>query len=178
VGRSKLAAARTRLAALNPQVRIVPYEERLTVRNARRILRPYDVVIDGTDNFPARYLANDACALLGRPYVYGSVLRVEGQLSVFDARRGPCYRCLYPEPPSSDLIPSCAEAGVLGVVPGIIGILQATEAVKLLLGRGRPLVGRLLLVDAFDLRFREFRIRKNPRCATCSRPARQKGLVG
>jgi adenylyltransferase/sulfurtransferase len=178
VGHSKLAAARERLAALNPDTRIVPYEERFSAQNARRILEPYDVVVDGTDNFPARYLLNDVSAFLGKPYVYGSVVRFEGQLSVFDAKRGPCYRCLYSEPPAPDLIPSCAEAGVLGVVPGIVGVLQATETVKLLLGRGQPLIGRLLLVDALNLSFREFRFRKNPQCRVCAPGPGRKGFVG
>lgn len=177
IGRPKLEAAEERLRALNPGVRIVRHEERLTSDNALEMLRPYDVVVDGTDNFPTRYLVNDAAVLLGKPNVYGSIYRFEGQVSVFDARRGPCYRCLYPEPPPPDLVPSCAEAGVLGVLPGIIGVLQATETVKLLLGQGDPLVGRLLLFDALGLKFRELRLQKNPDCVLCGPHATQKGLI-
>jgi len=177
VGRPKLAAAKERIVALNPGTRVVPYPVRLTSENALDILRPYDVVVDGSDNFPTRYLVNDAAVLLGKPDVYGSVYRFEGQLSVFDARRGPCYRCLYPEPPPPDLVPSCAEAGVLGVLPGLIGVLQATETLKLLLERGNPMTGRLLLYDALRLEFRELRVRKNPRCIVCSTRATQKGLI-
>jgi adenylyltransferase/sulfurtransferase len=177
VGRPKLEVAKARLEALNPGVRVVPHEERLTSDNALETLRPYDVVVDGTDNFPTRYLVNDASVLLGKPNVYGSIYRFEGQVSVFDARRGPCYRCLYPEPPPPDLVPSCAEAGVLGVLPGLIGTLQATETVKLILGVGEPLVGRLLLFDALALRFRELKLRKNPHCVLCSPHATQKGLI-
>ncbi len=177
VGRPKLAAAADRLQGLNPGVRIVPYEERLTSQNAMDVLRPYDVVVDGTDNFPTRYLVNDACVLLGKPNVYGSIYRFEGQASVFDARRGPCYRCLYPEPPPPDLVPSCAEAGVLGVLPGLIGVIQATETVKLLLEQGRPLVGRLLLYDALEMSFRELALRKNPDCVLCSDHPTQTGLI-
>ncbi len=177
VGRPKLLAAKERLEALNPGVRVIPHEERLTADNALEILRPYDVVVDGTDNFPTRYLVNDAAVLLGKPNVYGSIYRFEGQVSVFDARRGPCYRCLYPEPPPADLVPSCAEAGVLGVLPGLVGVLQATETVKLLLGQGDPLIGRLLLFDALGLTFRELTLRKNPHCVLCSAEATQKGLI-
>ena len=177
VGRPKLEAAKERLEALNPGVRVVPYETRLSSENALDVLRPYDVVVDGTDNFPTRYLVNDACVLLGKPTVYGSIYRFEGQVSVFDARHGPCYRCLYPEPPPPDLVPSCAEGGVLGVLPGLIGVLQATETVKLLLGTGTPLVGRLLLFDALDLAFRELTLKKDPNCVLCSAHATQKGLI-
>ena len=177
VGRPKLAVAKERLEALNPSIRIVPYEERLTSENALEILKPYDVVVDGTDNFPTRYLVNDASVLLGKPNVYGSIYRFEGQVSVFDAKRGPCYRCLYPEPPPPDLVPSCAEAGVLGVLPGVVGVLQATETVKLLLGLGEPLIGRLVLYDALSLSFRELTLTKNPECALCSPHATQKGLI-
>ena len=177
IGRPKLEAAQERLEALNPGVRIVRHEERLTSVNALDVLRPYDVVVDGTDNFPTRYLVNDAAVLLGKPNVYGSIYRFEGQVSVFDARQGPCYRCLYPEPPPPDLVPSCAEGGVLGVLPGIIGVLQATETVKLLLGQGRPLLGRLLLFDALSLQFRELPLRKNPECVLCGPHATQKGLI-
>jgi sulfur-carrier protein adenylyltransferase/sulfurtransferase len=177
VGRRKLEAAKDRLQALNPGVRVVPYEERLTSANALDVLRPYDVVVDGTDNFPTRYLVNDAAVLLRKPLVYGSIYRFEGQVSVFDATRGPCYRCLYPEPPPPDLVPSCAEAGVLGVLPGLIGVLQATETVKLLMGTGTPLIGRLLLYDALALKFRELALRKNPHCVLCSPEATQKELI-
>ena len=177
VGRPKLSAAKERLEALNPGVRVATYEERLTSDNALELFRPYDVIIDGTDNFPTRYLTNDASVLLGKPNVYGSIYRFEGQVSVFDARHGPCYRCLYPEPPPPDLVPSCAEAGVLGVLPGLIGTLQATEAIKLILGTGEPLIGRLLLFDALSLRFRELKLKKNPRCVLCSPHATQKGLI-
>ncbi|MGB6499961.1 MAG: molybdopterin-synthase adenylyltransferase MoeB [Thermoplasmata archaeon] len=177
VGRPKLTAARERLIGLNPGIRVVAHEQRLDSSNALEVLRQYDVVLDGTDNFPTRYLVNDASVLTGVPNVYGSIYRFEGQVSVFDAKRGPCYRCLYPEPPPPDLVPSCAEAGVLGVLPGVVGVLQATEAVKLLLGIGEPLIGRLLLYDALALKFRELKLRKNPDCVLCSPTATQKGLI-
>jgi sulfur-carrier protein adenylyltransferase/sulfurtransferase len=177
VGRPKLTAAKERLEALNPGVRIVPHAELLTSENAMEMFRPYDIIVDGTDNFPTRYLANDAAVLLGKPYVYGSIYRFEGQVSVFDAQRGPCYRCLYPEPPPPDLVPSCAEGGVLGVLPGLIGVLQATETVKLIVGQGTSLIGRLLLFDALGLKFRELTLRKNPHCVLCSTEATQKGLI-
>jgi molybdopterin/thiamine biosynthesis adenylyltransferase/rhodanese-related sulfurtransferase len=167
VGRPKLDSARDRIAALNPHVRVEPHPVRLTSANAREIVRAYDVVIDGTDNFPTRYLVNDACVLEGKPCVYGSILRWEGQASVFWAGHGPCYRCLFAEPPPPGMVPSCAEAGVLGVLPGIIGCVQALEAVKLLLGQGDSLVGRLLLFDALRLRFREMRLRRDPACPVC-----------
>jgi sulfur-carrier protein adenylyltransferase/sulfurtransferase len=177
LGRPKLDAARERLEALNPGVRVVPIPGRLTSDTALDVLRPYDVVVDGTDNFPTRYLVNDACVLLGKPLVYGSIYRFEGQASVFDAKRGPCYRCLYPEPPPPDLVPSCAEAGVLGVLPGLIGLVQATETAKLILGVGEPLIGRLVLYDALAMRFRELKLRKDPTCVLCSPVATQKGLI-
>ncbi|MGA7476318.1 MAG: molybdopterin-synthase adenylyltransferase MoeB [Thermoplasmata archaeon] len=177
VGRPKVAAAKERIEALNSGTRVVPYPVRLTSENALDLLRRYDVVVDGTDNFPARYLVNDAAVLLGMPDVYASVYRFEGQLSVFDAKRGPCYRCLLPEPPPPGLAPSCAEAGVLGVLPGVLGVLQATETVKLLVGRGNPMIGRLLLFDALRLEFRELKVRKNPRCVICSSHATQRGLA-
>ena len=167
VGRPKLEVARERLVDLNPHISIETHETRLTSTNALEILREYDVVIDGTDNFPTRYLVSDACVLLGKPNVYGSVFRFEGQASVFWAQRGPCYRCLYPEPPPPGMVPSCAEGGVLGILPGTVGAIQATEAVKLILGRGEPLVGRLLLFNALEMRFRELRLRKDPHCPTC-----------
>ena len=177
LGRPKTEAARERLSALNPGTRVVPILERLTAENAMEVLRPYDVIVDGTDNFPTRYLVNDACVLLGKPNVYGSIYRFEGQASVFDARVGPCYRCLYAEPPPPDLVPSCAEGGVLGVLPGLIGLIQATETVKLILGAGEPLIGRLLLYDALAMRFRELKLRKDPECVLCSPHATQKGLI-
>jgi sulfur-carrier protein adenylyltransferase/sulfurtransferase len=167
VGRSKLAAAKERLGNLNPEIQIDTYEAKLTSANALDILRPYDVIVDGTDNFPTRYLVNDACILLGKPNVYGSIFRFEGQASVFGAPDGPCYRCLYPEPPPPGLVPSCAEGGVLGVLPGIIGSIQAMETIKLILGRGDSLAGRLLLFDALALRFREMKLRRNPECPIC-----------
>lgn len=167
VGRPKLDSARDRIAELNPHVRVEPYPVRLTRANAREIVAAYDVVIDGSDNFPTRYLVNDACVLEGRPCVYGSILRWEGQASVFWAGHGPCYRCLFAEPPPPGMVPSCAEAGVLGVLPGIIGCVQALEAVKLLLGQGQPLTGRLLLFDALRLSFREMRLRRDPACPVC-----------
>jgi sulfur-carrier protein adenylyltransferase/sulfurtransferase len=167
VGRPKLQSARERIAAINPEVRVDLYETHLTSANALELIRPYDVVIDGTDNFPTRYLVNDACVLLGRPNVYGSIFRFEGQASVFYPGKGPCYRCLYPEPPPPGEVPSCAEGGVLGILPGLIGCIQATEGIKLLLGRGRPLIGRLLLYDALQMSFREFKVRPNPDCPVC-----------
>jgi adenylyltransferase/sulfurtransferase len=167
VGRPKLQSARDRLQAINPEVQIDLYETRLSSANALSIFGPYDVVIDGTDNFPTRYLVNDACVLLKKPNVYGSIFRFDGQASVFYPGRGPCYRCLYPEPPPPGEVPSCAEGGVLGILPGLIGCVQATEAVKLLLGQGTPLVGRLLLYDALQMSFREFRVRRNPKCPVC-----------
>jgi sulfur-carrier protein adenylyltransferase/sulfurtransferase len=167
VGRPKLQSARERIAAINPEVRVDLYETHLTSANAFELIRPYDVVIDGTDNFPTRYLVNDACVLLGRPNVYGSIFRFEGQASVFYPGKGPCYRCLYPEPPPPGEVPSCAEGGVLGILPGLIGCIQATEGIKLLLGRGRPLIGRLLLYDALQMSFREFKVRRNPDCPVC-----------
>jgi adenylyltransferase/sulfurtransferase len=167
VGRPKLHSARDRLAAINPEVKLDLYETHLTSANAFDILRPYDVVIDGTDNFATRYLVNDACVLLKKPNVYGSIFRFDGQASVFHPPAGPCYRCLYPEPPPPGEVPSCAEGGVLGILPGLVGCIQATEAVKLILGRGEPLIGRLLLYDALAMRFQEFKVRRNPRCPLC-----------
>jgi adenylyltransferase/sulfurtransferase len=167
VGRPKAERARERLAALNPHVEVAVHPERLTKDNARSVLSGYDVVLDGTDNFATRYLTNDACFLLGLPNVYGSIYRFEGQVSVFQRGRGPCYRCLYPAPPEPGLVPSCAEGGVLGVLPGVVGSLQATEALKLLLGVGRSLAGRLLLYDALALEFREIALRRDPACPLC-----------
>jgi adenylyltransferase/sulfurtransferase len=168
VGRPKVEVARERIRALNPDVDVVTFSERLTSENALERFRAFDVVIDGTDNFPTRYLSNDACVLLGKPTVYGAILRFEGQASTFDARRGPCYRCLFPEPPPPGSVPSCAEGGVLGVLPGIIALIQATEAVKLLTGVGEPLIGRFLHYDALAMRFSEFRFEKDPDCPVCS----------
>ena len=167
VGRSKLHSAKDRLTALNPHVNIVTYETALTSKNALDLFKGYDVILDGTDNFPTRYLVNDACVLLGIPNAYGSIFRFEGQASVFAAKNGPCYRCLYPEPPPPGLVPSCAEGGVLGVLPGVIGTIQATEAIKLIIGVGEPLVGRFLIYDALRMRFRELKLRKDPDCPVC-----------
>jgi adenylyltransferase/sulfurtransferase len=167
VGKSKLESATERIHDINPHVQVDTYAFPLTSENALDVLRPYDVIVDGTDNFPTRYLVNDACVLLGKPNVYGSIFRFEGQASVFWAEHGPCYRCLYPEPPPPGLVPSCAEGGVLGILPGTIGTIQATETIKLLLGIGRPLVGRLLLYDALDMRTREMKLRKDPNCPVC-----------
>jgi len=167
LGRPKLESARERLHDINPHVRVETFETRLTSERALDIIRDFDVVADGTDNFPTRYLVNDACVLLGKPNVYGSIFRFEGQASVFYAKEGPCYRCLYPEPPPPGLVPSCAEGGVLGVLPGIIGSIQALETLKLLLGAGDTLIGRLLLFDALQLRFRELRLEKDPACPVC-----------
>jgi molybdopterin/thiamine biosynthesis adenylyltransferase/rhodanese-related sulfurtransferase len=167
IGRKKTEAARDRLCNLNPDIEIVTYETMLTSENALEIFQDYDVVVDGTDNFPTRYLVNDACIILGKPNVYGSIFRFEGQVTVFGMPGGPCYRCLYPEPPPPGLVPSCAEGGVLGVLPGIIGSLQAMETIKLLLGTGDSLAGRLLLFDALALKFRELKLRKNPDCPVC-----------
>ena len=167
VGRSKVESARARLAALNPDVHVEPFEAPFSVANAKALLATCDVVVDGTDNFAARYLVNDACVLYGKPNAWGSIFRFEGQAAVFAARGGPCYRCLHPEPPPPDVIPNCAEAGVLGVLPGIIGTIQATEAIKLILGIGDPLVGRLLVFDALKMRFRELTLPKDPDCAMC-----------
>ncbi|HEX8242771.1 MAG TPA: molybdopterin-synthase adenylyltransferase MoeB [Longimicrobium sp.] len=167
VGRPKLDSARDRISEINPHVRVVPHPERLTSENALDVVGDYEVVVDGTDNFPTRYLLNDACVLLGRPNVYGSILRWEGQASVFWAPRGPCYRCLFAEPPPPGLVPNCAEGGVLGVLPGIVGSIQAAEAIKLLLNVGEPLTGRLLIFDALRMRFREMRLRRDPACPVC-----------
>jgi adenylyltransferase/sulfurtransferase len=167
VGRKKLDSAAAKMQAINPHVEITKHEVALSSENALDILKDYDYVVDGTDNFPTRYLVNDACVLLGKPNVYGSIFRFEGQATVFAYEGGPCYRCLYPEPPPPGLVPSCAEGGVLGILPGTIGLIQATETVKLILGIGEPLVGRLLLYDALGMRFRELKLRKNPECPVC-----------
>jgi adenylyltransferase/sulfurtransferase len=171
VGRPKLESARARLSALNPHVNVECHAAAFTRENALSLVAGYDVVVDGTDNFETRYLANDACYLLGKPNVYGSIFRFEGQASVFWRDRGPCYRCLFPEPPPPGLVPSCAEGGVLGVLPGVVGSLQATEALKILLGIGEPLVGRLLLYDALAMRFDEVEVPRHPTCPLCSASA-------
>jgi sulfur-carrier protein adenylyltransferase/sulfurtransferase len=167
VGRKKLDSAAEKMQAINPHLKLTKHEVALSSENALDILRDYDLVVDGTDNFPTRYLVNDACVLLGKPNVYGSIFRFEGQATVFAYQGGPCYRCLYPEPPPPGLVPSCAEGGVLGILPGTIGLIQATETVKLILGIGEPLVGRLLLYDALGMHFRELKLRKNPDCPVC-----------
>jgi sulfur-carrier protein adenylyltransferase/sulfurtransferase len=167
VGRSKLASAKDRLQALNPLITIDTYETALSSKNALDLFGPYDIILDGTDNFPTRYLVNDACVLLGKPNTYGSIFRFEGQASVFATKDGPCYRCLYPEPPPPGLVPSCAEGGVLGVLPGVIGTIQATEAVKLIMGIGEPLIGRFLIYDALRMKFRELKLKKDPDCPVC-----------
>jgi adenylyltransferase/sulfurtransferase len=167
LGELKVESARKRMLDVNPDIQVETYNEPFTSENAMSIARDYDILIDGTDNFPTRYLTNDLCVLLGKPNVYGSIFRFEGQVSVFDARVGPCYRCLFPEPPPPGLVPSCAEGGVLGVLPGTIGTLQATEALKLILGIGEPLVGRLLLYNALDMSFDFVNLRKNPNCKVC-----------
>lgn len=177
VGRLKIDSARDRIAEVNPHVRVVAHSVRLTSENALELLGSYDVVVDGSDNFPTRYLVNDACVLLEKPNVYGSIFRWEGQVSVFAVHGGPCYRCLFREPPPPDLVPSCAEGGVLGVLPGVIGSLQAMETIKLLLGAGNPLVGRLVIFDGLDLSWRELRLRRNPDCPVCGDNPTQTGLI-
>ncbi len=177
IGRKKLDSAEEKLKALNPALNVVKYDTMLSSANALEILKDYDVVADGTDNFPTRYLVNDACVLLGIPNAYGSIFRFEGQASVFSTKEGPCYRCLYPEPPPPGLVPSCAEGGVLGILPGLVGVIQATEVIKLILGKGTPLIGRLLLVDALSMRFRELKLRKNPECPVCGENPTVKELI-
>jgi len=167
VGRKKVDSAQEKLNALNPNLKVVKHDTMLTSANALEIFAQYDIIADGTDNFQTRYLVNDACVLLNKPNAYGSIFRFEGQASVFATEEGPCYRCLYPEPPPPGLVPSCAEGGVLGILPGLIGTIQATEVIKLILGKGEPLIGRLLLVDALTMRFRELKLRKNPDCPVC-----------
>ena len=164
---SKLDSAAETIAAINPNVDVRKFETRLTSANALEIFRDFDIVVDGTDNFATRYLVNDACVLTGKPNVYGSIFRFEGQASVFATKDGPCYRCLYPEPPPPGVVPSCAEGGVLGILPGLVGVIQATETIKLILGSGESLIGRLLMVDALGMRFRELKVRKNPECPVC-----------
>ena len=177
IGRPKLEVASERIRALNPDVEVIAHPGRITSENALEVFENYDVIVDGTDNFPTRYLSNDACALLGKPNVYGSIFRFEGQASVFDAARGPCYRCLFPEPPPPGAVPSCSEGGVLGVLPGIIAMIQATETVKILTGLGESLAGRLLTYDALTMEFREFRIKKDPECPLCGDSPSVKELV-
>jgi adenylyltransferase/sulfurtransferase len=167
VGKNKTTSAVEMMKDINPQIDIKTYETSIRSDNALDLLKDYDIVIDGTDNFPTRYLVNDACALLDKPNVYGSIFRFEGQATVFWASRGPCYRCLYPEPPEPGTVPSCAEGGVLGVLPGVVGTIQATEAVKLIIGQGDPLIGRLLLFDALKMKFKELKLRKDPKCPLC-----------
>jgi sulfur-carrier protein adenylyltransferase/sulfurtransferase len=167
VGRKKLDSAAESIKGINPFVEVRKFETRLSSENAHDIFRDFDIVVDGTDNFPTRYLVNDACVLTGKPNVYGSIFRFEGQASVLATKEGPCYRCWYPEPPPPGLVPSCAEGGVLGILPGLVGVIQATEAVKLILGKGDPLIGRVLLVDALGMKFRQVKLRKNPECPVC-----------
>ncbi len=167
IGKTKLESAKARLIDINPHIQIDTYETALSSENALELFTPYDVILDGTDNFPTRYLTNDACVLLGKPNAYGSIFRFEGQASVFGAKDGPCYRCLYPEPPPPGLVPSCAEGGVLGVLPGVIGVIQATETIKLITGIGEPLIGRFMIYDALRMKFRELKLRKDPDCPVC-----------
>ena len=177
VGRPKLKAAKDRILELNPNVQVDSYETRLTSENALEVIRDYDLLVDGTDNFPTRYLVNDACVLLGKVNVYGSIFRFEGQISVFDAKIGPCYRCLYPEPPPPGMVPSCAEGGVLGILPGVVGTLQAVETIKIIIKKGESLTGRLLLFDALNMNFKELKLKKNPNCPICGQNPTIKSLI-
>jgi adenylyltransferase/sulfurtransferase len=177
IGHLKVESARQRMMDINPNIRVDLYNVPLTSENALELFTPYDVIIDGTDNFPTRYLVNDACVKLGKPNVYGSIFRFEGQVSVFYAKEGPCYRCMFPTPPPPGLVPSCAEGGVLGVLPGTVGTMQATEAIKLILGIGEPLVGRMLLYDALEMSFTKLKVRKDPKCPVCGVPAEQVQLI-
>ena len=177
IGRKKLDSAADKLTALNPALNVVKHDTMLSSANALEILKDYDIVADGTDNFPTRYLVNDASVLLRKPNAYASIFRFEGQASVFGMEEGPCYRCLYPEPPPPGLVPSCAEGGVLGILPGLLGVIQATEVIKLILGKGSPLIGRLLLVDALGMKFRELKLRKNPECPVCGENPTVKELI-
>ena len=177
VGRKKLDSAAEKLKAINPYINLRTFDTRLTGTNALELFREFDIIADGTDNFPTRYLVNDACVLTGKPNVYGSIFRFEGQASVFATEDGPCYRCLYPEPPPPGLVPSCAEGGVLGILPGLVGVIQATETIKLILGQGDPLIGRLLLVDALGMKFRELKLRKSPDCPVCGKNPTVKELI-
>jgi sulfur-carrier protein adenylyltransferase/sulfurtransferase len=177
VGRKKLDSAAEKLKAINPYINLRTFDTRLTSANALELFREFDIIADGTDNFPTRYLVNDACVLTRKPNVYGSIFRFEGQASVFATEEGPCYRCLYPEPPPPGLVPSCAEGGVLGILPGLVGVIQATETIKLILGQGDPLIGRLLLVDALGMKFRELKLRKSPDCPACGTNPTVKELI-
>lgn len=177
VGELKVESAKKRILELNSDIKVTTYNEMLTSENAMEIIKDYDVIVDGTDNFATRYLVNDSCVLLGKPNVYGSIFRFEGQVSVFDAKKGPCYRCLYPEPPPPGMVPSCAEGGVLGILPGIIGTLQAAEAVKLIIEKGNPLIGRLLFLDVLEMQPREMKLRKDPNCPICGENATIKELI-
>ncbi len=177
IGKPKLESAKDRLRALNPHVEVATHELKLTSENALGIFKDYDIIADGTDNFPTRYLINDACVLTGKPNVFGSIFRFEGQASVFWGLKGPCYRCLYPEPPPPGLVPSCAEGGVLGVLPGVIGTIQAVETIKLILGIGKPLIGRMLTFDALDMEWRTIKLKKNPKCPACGRKPTIKKLI-
>jgi sulfur-carrier protein adenylyltransferase/sulfurtransferase len=177
VGRKKLDSAADKLKAINPFINIRKFDTRLSSDNALELFREFDVIADGTDNFPTRYLVNDACVITGKPNVYGSIFRFEGQASIFATEDGPCYRCLYPEPPPPGLVPSCAEGGVLGILPGLVGMIQATEVIKLILGIGDPLIGRLLLIDALGMSFRQLKLRKNPDCPVCGKNPTITGLI-
>jgi len=177
VGRKKLDSAAEKLKAINPYINLRTFDTRLSSANALELFREFDIIADGTDNFPTRYLVNDACVLTGKPNVYGSIFRFEGQASVFATEEGPCYRCLYPEPPPPGLVPSCAEGGVLGILPGLVGVIQATETIKLILGQGDPLIGRLLLVDALGMKFRELKLRKSPDCPVCGKNPTVRELI-
>ena len=177
VGRPKIESAAEKLKAINPHLNVVKHETMLNSQNALEIISQYDIVADGTDNFPTRYLVNDACVLTGKPNAYGSIFRFEGQASVFATEEGPCYRCLYPEPPPPGLVPSCAEGGVLGILPGLVGVIQATEVIKLILGKGDALIGRLMLVDSLNMKFRELKLRKNPDCPVCGTNPTVKELI-
>jgi len=177
LGKLKVESAKERLQQLNSDINVTTYNTRLTSDNAMDIIKDYDIVVDGTDNFATRYLVNDACVLLGKPNVYGSIFRFEGQVSVFDAKKGPCYRCLYPEPPPPGLVPSCAEGGVLGILPGVVGTLQASEIIKLIIGQGTPLIGKLLFIEVLDMKIREFKLNKDPNCPICSENATINKLI-
>src|SRR5436853_4916543 len=177
VGRPKAESAKDTIQRINPNTEVVLHNTRISSENALEIIAQYDIVVDGTDNFPTRYLTNDACVLLKKPNVYGSIFRFDGQASVFYPPHGPCYRCLYPEPPPPGEVPSCAEGGVLGILPGVIGVIQATEAVKLILGTGEPLIGRLMHYDALRMSFREFKVRRNPKCPVCGDSPTIKALI-
>lgn len=177
IGKLKVDSAKDRIADMNSSVEVVTYNTRLSAENALDIFKDWDIIVDGTDNFPTRYLANDACVLLKKPYIYGCILRFDGQASVFHAEEGPCYRCLFPEPPPPGLVPSCAEGGVLGILPGIIGLIQANEVVKLILGKGETLIGRLLLFDALGMKFREVKLRKDKNCPICGENPTIKELI-